>query len=86
MSDAKPPVDQKNENQEHVPTSGHPQQHQGHRPNQEKVGGGEERGRQPANDIEGNRPQSQQQEHANEPYKKRSKDHLTLVKNQVPAN
>ncbi|MDR6740981.1 hypothetical protein J2X56_003005 [Herbaspirillum sp. 1173] len=80
MSDTKSPVDQKNENQEHVPTRGHPQQHQGHRPNQEQVGSEEWRGRQTANDTEGKRNQSQQQEDAREPYKNRTKDHLELVK------
>lgn len=39
MSDTKLPVDQRNEGREHLSPRGHPQQHQGHKPNQEQVGG-----------------------------------------------
>ncbi|UIN20311.1 hypothetical protein [Herbaspirillum frisingense] len=64
MSDTKPPVERKKEKQEHVPPRGHPQQHQGYKPNQEQVGSEEKRERQPKNDTEGNRSQSQQKEDA----------------------
>lgn len=83
MSDTKLPVDQRNEGREHLSPRGHPQQHQGHKPNQEQVGGGEDRIRKPASDVERNGSQSQQQEAANGLYEKPNKDHLTLVKKTV---
>ncbi|QDD64796.1 hypothetical protein EJD96_11790 [Herbaspirillum seropedicae] len=79
-------MDQKNESQERAQPRGHPQQHQGHIPNQEQVGGANEHVRQPANDAESNSAQSQQQGDAKGLGENPNKDHLTLVKKQVPPN
>ncbi|MET3434629.1 hypothetical protein ABIC71_004139 [Herbaspirillum seropedicae] len=80
MSDTKLPMNQRNEDRENLSPRGHPQQHQGHKPNQEQVGGGEDRLRKPANDVGSNGSQPQQHEVSKGLYEKPNKDHLTLVK------
>lgn len=82
MSDTNPPLDKANKNQNPESVRGHPQQQQGHVPNQEQAGAGDHRHRQPAdNDAESHGSQAQQQSDAQELQEKSTnKKHLSLVK------
>lgn len=82
MSDTNSPLDKTDKTKNLEPVRGHPQQQQGHVPNQEQVGAGDHRHRQPAdNAAEGPDSQAQQQSDAQELQEKATdKKHLSLVK------
>lgn len=88
MSDTNPPLDKTKKNQNLEPVRGHPQQQQGHVPNQEQAGAGDHRQRQPAdNDAGSHGSQAQQQSDAQELQDKATdKKHLSLVKRPLAPN
>ena len=81
MSDTNPPLDKAEKNKNLQPLRGHPQQQQGHIPNQEQAGATDHRQRQQDDAVGSNRSQAQQQSDAQELQDKASeKSPLALVK------